>query len=815
MKRNYRAIKVGIGDGGHLLTDRPLASIGVENFYTCQNWRHEGSGRTAELVKREGWDWFKPDSSGDADAQKIISSGNEVQQIGEATRPNGTRVPVAASGGYLWWFDYDTPLWTAIAGGLQTTDIERWQIKNMGYDTVFNNGVDIPYAWKIGDSEAEPLTELREGGVASCRYINEYNQTLQCADVLEILPASLPAVLANESYYKPIIGDYTNLLTYSQDWTNAAWTKDNTTVAGGADIRTDPNGGTTAELILETTANSTHGWSQAVTIEANQTYTFTIYLAEYLATDRSFRVVFGDSSFSTTVAGLTWDNTTPAIISEDSTGSPTNVSISVRQAPNGYYEYTITANLGAVTSAAVGVQYYDNSSGSYTYTGSTIRGVSAWGAQLTKSSMAHPYIATTSATASVSTQRINHEIVWSNLGDARDFAATFPCASTATSADVDMDYPARSLSAGDSVVVIGAGTNGGNLVTTIASISSDGLTITLDDAAVTTVADTLILKATALSSIVGRYYLEDSGAPIVAMEKLNNRFVVYKTDAIFVGYYTGDLDEPFSYEKVYEGNRIPTFKWTVASVGGMYHLYAGDRHFYRWRLGMLEPEIDPILHQCEKAAFFNQVTTEDQGVVWTTDNPCTNELFIFRNGGILAYDYGNGKATTIDGADDFTCAASMRKPIADSRGDDREIYFVFGDSYGFATTYGRTNLQTLELTRYESPVSALWQTGIGDFGDAFNEKIVRSWAPLFSTTTGSGSTVFYLYGTDRAHDSTSLLEAKTMASSSGDPGVVNLFYSKIYFQERVVVSIDTQIRLQGRVWEVAPMRTRSTERIST
>src|SRR5688572_6559758 len=74
----------------------------------------------------------------------------------------------------------------------------------------------------------------------------------------DISPRSLPRVDQRTAW--------TNLVTYSEDFSNAAWTKTNLTVT--ADNTTAPDGLVTMDKLLESSASGEHSVSQAVTVTA-------------------------------------------------------------------------------------------------------------------------------------------------------------------------------------------------------------------------------------------------------------------------------------------------------------------------------------------------------------------------------------------------------------------------------------------------------------------------------------------------------------------------------------------------------------------
>lgn len=140
----------------------------------------------------------------------------------------------------------------------------------------------------------------------------------------------------------------TNLLTYSADFSNANWVKNNATVT--ANSTTDPNGGSTADTLTATSSNATI--YQTVTL-ANSPYIFSIYLKRKT----------GTGTVSITIDGTTLTNVTLT-------------SSWVR------FETTLTPSAGSKT---VGVRI--NTNGDEVY---------AWGAQLEPGTIIGNYVPTTS-----------------------------------------------------------------------------------------------------------------------------------------------------------------------------------------------------------------------------------------------------------------------------------------------------------------------------------------------------------------------------------------------------------------------------------
>lgn len=633
MASNLKSVTVRVADGGRLMSDIPLVEVGAANYVTKQNLRRDGYGDGVYEVTREGWNYFSPNPAGifPEVTQYTISSG-DILAIGESIRPNGTTVPVAVSDtGAVYWFDYDSRVWTSIGTGYSNPPTgRRWQIINVGPYTVLNNGIDLPFTWKIGDAAVTPIYELREQGVASVGTIWEYNQVLMCGDILEIDTSDMSAIM------------------------------------------------------------------------------------------------------------------------------------------NGVTPY----------------------------------------AQITSSSL---------------TQRIQYRIQWSNVGDPRDHAATVNAAAVATSTTLTLAWPMASFVIGDEITVIGAGASGGNHVTTIANIA--GTALTMATPAVTTIASTPVQKTAALNSIVGFYEFEDNGSAVIRGLPLQNRLVIYKTDSIFVGYYTGDVDEPFVFERQYRGSRTPRFRWTLVDVAGRYHIFAGDKHFYRFRLGVQEPEIDQLMAPCEVTNFFAKInSTVLESDVYAADNGTGNEILFFLNfpsfgDDIIAYDYAHGCVSTITmgEAAAFTCAATIHLPMANETADPVRVIFVTGNTAGICTQFGRTNLAVTTFSRYGlyGSFESVMQSGFIDFGDPFNEKDVRSWV-IMGTWAAVPSLTFTLLGSIRDNTASSTLETKSVMPAN----LVPLFYRNTYFQERIsfptaAVSLAGNTKkIQARIWEVGAVRSRGTRRVA-
>ena len=186
----------------------------------------------------------------------------------------------------------------------------------------------------------------------------------------------------------------TNLLTYSEQFDNAAWGKTRSSITANA--ATAPDGTTTADKLVEdTTASSTHvlNRASATTVSANTAHTKTIFAKA--AGRTQFYYVLTNGAYTSSVkylfdlAAVTVSGS-PAV-----TGTASAYSASITPLGDGWFRCSVTCVVDAA-STTINSNIELAASGSVIYTGDGTSGLYIWGAQL-EAGFATSYIPTTSA----------------------------------------------------------------------------------------------------------------------------------------------------------------------------------------------------------------------------------------------------------------------------------------------------------------------------------------------------------------------------------------------------------------------------------
>lgn len=170
-----------------------------------------------------------------------------------------------------------------------------------------------------------------------------------------------------------------NLLTYSEQFDNAAWNKVRASITANA--TTAPDGSVTADKLVENSDNNSHNASQTKALSANTTYMISVFAKAAERTQVAVQTANVGNWAASVIA--VFDLSSGAVIG----GSGT-----ISSAGNGWYRCSITATFGA-SSAFGGINIFPASGGSHVYAGDGTSGVYIWGAQINEGTL-RPYAGT-------------------------------------------------------------------------------------------------------------------------------------------------------------------------------------------------------------------------------------------------------------------------------------------------------------------------------------------------------------------------------------------------------------------------------------
>jgi len=222
---------------------------------------------------------------------------------------------------------------------------------------------------------------------------NSTSPSLRMTPISSVYKLCSPTIkvpmMANTTSLPPRVGisirkSSTNLMTYTEDVTNAAWLSDVTAVTRTANATTSPTGTLTADKIAES-STAASGWNiyqsiSAATVIVGTTYVYSVYLK---AAERQYaRVSLGTSSV-TNGGDIFVDLSSGTIFTFNTYGTATFQGYDIINAGNGWWRCVIAVSFAASAIIIPGVWIRNNNSGSTAnYAGTVGYGLYIWGAML-------------------------------------------------------------------------------------------------------------------------------------------------------------------------------------------------------------------------------------------------------------------------------------------------------------------------------------------------------------------------------------------------------------------------------------------------
>ena len=175
----------------------------------------------------------------------------------------------------------------------------------------------------------------------------------------------------------------TNLLTYSQDFSNVAWTKNNCTITSGAIIA--PDGTLTGSKMVETANSAVHNLRTTLTLTSGTNQTFSFYVKSSITNSLCSNIIL-TRGFGTNASESTFNLSTGAVTTNLGTGNASMINVG-----NNWWKCSCSFPATLLSSATISIDLNSATS----YVGDGVSGIYIWGAQLEQGSSATSYIPTT------------------------------------------------------------------------------------------------------------------------------------------------------------------------------------------------------------------------------------------------------------------------------------------------------------------------------------------------------------------------------------------------------------------------------------
>lgn len=218
----------------------------------------------------------------------------------------------------------------------------------------------------------------------------------------------------------------TNLLTYSEQFDNAVWTKGLSSVTANTVVA--PDGTLNGDKLVEDTSNGQHHVRQSVTgLSSGSTLTLSVYVKA--AERTTAQLYINDNTTTGNRVQADFNLSTGTTSSATNVGTFTGATSSITPVGNGWYRCVLTGVATGVT-AVQGQAII----GTTSYTGDGYSGIYIWGAQLEAGAFATSYIPTVASqvtrAADAASMTGTNFSSWYNQAEGTFFAQFVPASSS-------------------------------------------------------------------------------------------------------------------------------------------------------------------------------------------------------------------------------------------------------------------------------------------------------------------------------------------------------------------------------------------------
>jgi hypothetical protein len=213
----------------------------------------------------------------------------------------------------------------------------------------------------------------------------------------------------------------TNLLTYSEQFDNAAWTKSQASITANTVVA--PDGALTGDKIIASTVDSNHVCTQSISHTSGTSYTLTCF---FKAAEITFASLTFASGFTGTQINGFYDLSAGSVGAVGAGGAATITPVG-----NGWYRCSLAITATATASSTVQIRLAASSTLA-PFAGNDFDGAYIWGAQLEAGAFATSYIQTVASqvtrSADLASMTGTNFSSWYNQGEGTFYAQFRPAA---------------------------------------------------------------------------------------------------------------------------------------------------------------------------------------------------------------------------------------------------------------------------------------------------------------------------------------------------------------------------------------------------